>query len=811
MDPETSLQEAIEQTKRAIEQLRERVVTAIMQRNRLQEEVTKRERDLAMRKEKLVQANKLQDQSVANELREEIATLEKELQMLKDSLAKAEVEAETLKAQRPAEEARLNLMLRDLQARLAMGYTTLVENQQPGSGRSEAEEMFQRASGKIEGLQSEAAARQEVTGTPPQAPSPAQSAEQLLSDLERRLGLSTTETPATPSAEPVEATPSPPTTASTEAEPAVSEQPMTYETPTPVEEPPSAPSTPEETAQPTPTVTGITPEEMEALLSHQSAQEESTPAPAADEQFAQPSTSPWDYTTSTTASTETLEVVSFPVVEESEEASQATVEGQDAETSQPIAMEETATVEAPTAPAESYSETITLEREEQPKEEVAFYPVTQPTPKPVGYDPSYRVRVAAIGTGGIFRGAHLPCYPLIPQAKLVALCDPDSNALQQAYHRLQNLTAEQIERARERHDDDAIERLMRDLDEVRLFSDIGEVISEVQPDLVDICTQPVLHVPLAIKALEAGIHVMCEKPLCRSWLESERLIATIQRTGRFYQHNENWLFDPDYYTASKLIHAGAIGEPLLMFLATAHGGPEGNPKFWNPEFGGGGSLLDNGIHAIGAAWFLSGLKKRPTVVKAVEPFGMAIRMPLRIIDGHYQTVTVDDDAHILIRFEDAETGAWTNAHVEGSWSHRDSPDTVVIGTTGRLYFTSQEGRRYVVITDAYDREVRRIEATGPTWQFWPSSFYGEILNMVQCIRAGRPPLCDAQFGADCSAVVGAAYLSEKNGRRAVHLDEFREFAHSIAQRYPNDPQAADDALVETLLSAVRKSQQHPNG
>ncbi|CEK13833.1 phage shock protein A (PspA) family protein [Chthonomonas calidirosea] len=808
MNPETSLQEAIEQTKRAIEQLRERVVTAIMQRNRLQEEVTKRERDLAIRKEKLVQASKLQDPSVANELREEIATLEKELQTLKDSLAKAEVEAETLKAQRPAEEARLNLVLRDLQARLAMGYTTVVENRQPGSGVGETEEMFQRASDKIEGLQSEAAARQEVTGASPHTPSPTQSAEQLLSDLERRLGLSPTETPATQSVEPAEPSSSPLTAASPEAEPAVSEPPIAFEAPTSPEEPSASIPVPEGLAQSTPFVTGITPEEMEALLSHQSGQTESTSPSTVDEQAVQSSTSSWDYTTSTTASSETLEVISFPVEEEQMEPPQATIEGQDIEASQPIAMAETATVEAPAAPitGESPSATIAPEGVEQPKEEVAFHPATQPRPKPVSYDPSYRVRVAAIGTGGIFRGAHLPCYPLIPQAKLVALCDPDQDALQQAYRRLQNLTAEQIERARERHDDDAIERLMRDLDEVRLFSDISEVIHEVQPDLVDICTQPVLHVPLAIKALEAGIHVMCEKPLCRSWLESERLIATIQRTGRFYQHNENWLFDPDYYTASKLIHAGAIGEPLLMFLATAHGGPEGNPKFWNPEFGGGGSLLDNGIHAIGAAWFLSGLKKRPTMVKAVEPFGMTIRMPLRIIDGHYQTVTVDDDAHILIRFEDADTGAWTNAHVEGSWSHRDSPDTVVIGTTGRLYFTSQEGRRYVVITDAYDREVRRIEATGPTWQFWPSSFYGEILNMVQCVRTGRPPLCDAQFGADCSAIVGAAYLSEKNGRRAVHLDEFREFARSIAQRYPNDPQAADDALVETLLSAVRKSE-----
>lgn len=415
-----------------------------------------------------------------------------------------------------------------------------------------------------------------------------------------------------------------------------------------------------------------------------------------------------------------------------------------------------------------------------------------------------RVRVAAIGTGNIFRGAHLPAYPDIPQVQLVALCDPDKAAQDQAFKRYQTLVEAKIKAAQERADTETEERLERDLDTVQICSDISEVIDTVKPDLVDICTQPFLHAPLSIQALEAGLNVMCEKPMARSWLETQRVIEAVKRTGKLYQHNENWLWDPDYYTAQKLVRSGAIGEPILMFLATAHGGPEGSPKFWNPEFGGGGALLDNGIHAIGAAWYVSGLDKKPTVVKAADPFGMTIRMPQRIIDGRYQQVTVDDDAHILIRYENADSGAWTTAHVEGSWSHRDSPDTVIIGTTGKIAFVSQDGHRYAVVTDAYDRESRRIETSGPTWQHWPSSFYGEILNMVECIRNSARTISGPEFGAECSAIVGASYLSEKNGRRAVHVDEFKAFAKELAGRYPNDLKGADQALVEALLSAVRK-------
>ena len=203
---------------------------------------------------------------------------------------------------------------------------------------------------------------------------------------------------------------------------------------------------------------------------------------------------------------------------------------------------------------------------------------------------------------------------------------------------------------------------------------------------------------------------------------------------------------------------------------------------------------------------MSGLNRQPTFVKSAEPFGMSIRMPQRILDGRYQQIQVEDDAHILIRFEDSQSLAWTDrATSKGSWSHRDSPDTAIIGTTGKIVFADEGGRRFAIVQDAYDRESRRIETSGPTWQPWPSSHYGEILNFIECVRNNAPSICGARFGAECSAIVGASYLSQSRGKQAVHVDEFKRFAQKIAAQYPNDPTTADNALVDTLLSAVRKS------
>jgi hypothetical protein len=75
--------------------------------------------------------------------------------------------------------------------------------------------------------------------------------------------------------------------------------------------------------------------------------------------------------------------------------------------------------------------------------------------------------------------------------------------------------------------------------------------------------------------------------------------------------------------------------------------------------------------------------------------------------------------------------------------------------------------------------------------------------MAECIKVNEQSIMTAQFGADCSAIVGASYLSEKRGKAPVHLDEFKAFANEIAGRYPNDPTGADNALVDALLSAVR--------
>src|SRR5579862_6343837 len=118
-DSRAALNEAIEQVRAALNALREGVVTAVMRRNRLQDEVAKQEQRLADLDQKATLAERINNPRLAAELRAERAQRMTELAELKKALARAEAEAESAKIQMPEEEARLARQVNDLKAQSA--------------------------------------------------------------------------------------------------------------------------------------------------------------------------------------------------------------------------------------------------------------------------------------------------------------------------------------------------------------------------------------------------------------------------------------------------------------------------------------------------------------------------------------------------------------------------------------------------------------------------------------------------------------------------------------------------------------------
>jgi predicted dehydrogenase len=406
-----------------------------------------------------------------------------------------------------------------------------------------------------------------------------------------------------------------------------------------------------------------------------------------------------------------------------------------------------------------------------------------------------RVKVGVIGSGGIFQGAHLPGYSDVQEAKLVALCDVSEEVLKRAEKRTKKLYLDKAEKAEEGGNLELADRLKGDVEEMRTYKSAEEMLSKEDIDLADICTPTKFHNPLAMMALKSGTNVMAEKPMARTYLECLDVVEAVEDTGKLYQHNENWLYDPIWYNAKKFIESGIIGELQLVFVATAHGGPEWASWFWDPEIAGGGALLDNGVHAITASWYLNGFEKSPVAVKAAEPYGVCIRMKTRLLQGMFKPFIVEDDAHVLIRYE-GESGGWSTAHVEGSWSHRDSMETRMIGTNGEIQPHEDEEGVVLKIVDSFGT-VREIPLGRRTWTM---SFGGEIRNMCNCVISGVRPVCDENIGAETTAIVQAAYLSQKRGKKAVTLDEFKKYASTLREKEGKD---APKVLLKEMLEAIK--------
>jgi predicted dehydrogenase len=183
-------------------------------------------------------------------------------------------------------------------------------------------------------------------------------------------------------------------------------------------------------------------------------------------------------------------------------------------------------------------------------------------------------------------------------------------------------------------------------------------------------------------------------------------------------------------------------------------------------------------------------------VKAAEPYGICIRMKTRVIQGMFTPFEVEDDAHVLIRFESSD-GNWSTVHVEGSWSHRDSMDTAIIGTNGSIRPTFKEGDIILEILDVFGgkREINLGKSS------WTQSFAGEIRNMCNCVLHGVRPICDEKIGTETTAIVQSAYLSQKKGKKPVTLDEFKKYAQKISDR---EGKNAPEVLMRDLLKGVAR-------
>lgn len=185
-----------------------------------------------------------------------------------------------------------------------------------------------------------------------------------------------------------------------------------------------------------------------------------------------------------------------------------------------------------------------------------------------------KVKVAIIGCGGIATGKHLPSLKKIEQVELVAFCDIEEEAAKSAANKFGVSNAE-------------------------VYTDYKELLKDSSIDIVHVCTPNNSHAELSIAAMEAGKHVMCEKPMAKTTEEAQAMIEAAKRTGKKLTIGYQNRFRSD---SRYLHHACERGDLGDIYFAKAQAIRRRAVPTWgvflDEEKQGGGPLIDIGTHAL---------------------------------------------------------------------------------------------------------------------------------------------------------------------------------------------------------------------
>ena len=281
----------------------------------------------------------------------------------------------------------------------------------------------------------------------------------------------------------------------------------------------------------------------------------------------------------------------------------------------------------------------------------------------------------------------------------------------------------------------------------RQYASVKGLLADGGPDILCVSTPNYLHAPQAIAALEAGIHVLVEKPMALDAAEAEAMRRASDRSGAKLLVAHCWRFDEEVNWLKRQIDAGKLGKVLRTkgYGVHVNWGPGG--WFTQSRYAGGGALADMGVHAIDVARYLLG---------DPEPVSVYAK-----IATQYTDYDVDDSGTIWINWDGGatsivESGWW--------WPHADGPEA-----STQLYGTRGFGQLFPTRLELPDREAAEVATVDPGYppareEHCPQEMYdAQLAYFVSCIREDRQPNPGAAEGLVNMRIIDAALESSRSG------------------------------------------------
>jgi len=300
--------------------------------------------------------------------------------------------------------------------------------------------------------------------------------------------------------------------------------------------------------------------------------------------------------------------------------------------------------------------------------------------------------------------------------------------------------------------------LVSDIDQDRAFSLAAETGSETaidwrtavnEPgvDAIIICTPTKFHAPIAIAALRAGKHVLCEKPLARSVAEAAEIVSAAEGQRCVLKTGFNYRYMNHVAKAKELLDSGVLGQTYFLRCRFGHGGRPGYEKEWctDQEISGGGVLLEQGIHILDLVRYLLG-----------EP----ARITASNVCFFWNFPDVEDNSFVEIQTDMKQV-----AQIHISWTQWINVLSLeIFGHDGYIQLSGRDGHYGPQRLIWGKRQVNHGRPAEQTFEF-PSgntSWDAEWIDFVEAIRSGTQPMGDMNDSLRALQLVEGAYES---GRR----------------------------------------------
>lgn len=287
------------------------------------------------------------------------------------------------------------------------------------------------------------------------------------------------------------------------------------------------------------------------------------------------------------------------------------------------------------------------------------------------------------------------------------------------------------------------------------FEDYRQMLAMPELDMVTLSLPNDLHCQATLDAAAAGKHIVCEKPLCRTLEQADRMIEACKKAGVLLMYAEELLFAPKYVRARQLVTEGALGNVFLVKQWEEHYGPH-SPWFWDVNRSGGGVMLDMGCHSIEYARWVFG---KPQVKSVSATLGTFV---------HGEKTEGEDHAIVVVEYEGNKVGL-----AENSWAKPGGVDdrAEIYGSKGHTRADLLRGNALTTYSDVgYGYATEKMDIT-TGWTFtmfeevWNYGFPQEMQHFVNCVLGKEEPIETGEDGREVLKIILAAYQSAGEGRK----------------------------------------------